>query len=54
MITLHTYIMKDNNSDTKNIILPSDSVDVYGARVHNLKNIDVTLPHNFLNVIIGF
>ena len=45
--------MKDNNSDTKNIILPSDSVDVYGARVHNLKNIDVTLPHNSLNVITG-
>lgn len=45
--------MKDNNSDTRNTILPSDSVDVYGARVHNLKNIDVTLPHNSLNVITG-
>lgn len=29
------------------------SVDVYGARVHNLKNIDVTLPHNTLTVITG-
>lgn len=29
------------------------SVDVYGARVHNLKNIDVTIPHNSLTVITG-
>ena len=31
----------------------SQSVDVYGARVHNLKNIDVTIPHNSLSVITG-
>lgn len=31
----------------------SESVDVYGARVHNLKNIDVTIPHNSLSVITG-
>lgn len=31
----------------------SDSVEVYGARVHNLKNIDVTIPHNSLSVITG-
>lgn len=31
----------------------SDSVNVYGARVHNLKNIDVTIPHNSLCVITG-
>lgn len=29
------------------------SVDVYGARVHNLKNIDVTIPHNTITVITG-
>lgn len=29
------------------------SVDVYGARVHNLKNIDVSIPHNTLTVITG-
>lgn len=29
------------------------SVDVYGARVHNLKNIDVTIPHNSLTVVTG-
>ena len=38
----------------ENIILNSStSVDVYGARVHNLKNIDVSIPHNSLSVITG-
>ncbi len=31
----------------------SDSVEVYGARVHNLKNIDVSIPHKSLTVITG-
>lgn len=30
-----------------------DSVCVYGAREHNLKNIDVTIPHKSLSVITG-
>lgn len=34
-------------------IKPAESVEVMGARVHNLKNIDVSLPHNSLNVITG-
>jgi excinuclease ABC subunit A len=29
------------------------AVEVHGARVHNLKNIDVTIPHNKLSVITG-
>lgn len=37
----------------KNNINKYGSVDVYGARVHNLKNIDVTIPHNSLTVITG-
>lgn len=45
--------MKDNNQFNDVAIKPAESVEVYGARVHNLKNIDVTLPHNSLNVITG-
>ena len=30
-----------------------DSVEVLGARVHNLKNIDVEIPHYRLTVITG-
>lgn len=32
---------------------PESSLNVLGARVHNLKNIDVTIPHNSLTVITG-
>ncbi len=38
--------MNDIPSQTENI-------EVEGARVHNLKNIDVTIPHNTLTVITG-
>ncbi|MDE6198994.1 MAG: excinuclease ABC subunit UvrA, partial [Muribaculaceae bacterium] len=34
-------------------IQPLDSLQVIGARVNNLKNIDVTIPHNALTVITG-
>ncbi|MBD5331212.1 MAG: excinuclease ABC subunit UvrA [Bacteroides sp.] len=32
---------------------PESSLRVFGARVHNLKNIDVNIPHNSLTVITG-
>ncbi len=31
----------------------TEQIHVYGARVHNLKNIDVTIPRNSLTVITG-
>jgi len=31
----------------------TDKINVYGARVHNLKNIDVSIPRNKLTVITG-
>ncbi len=40
--------------DSKAINLSGDkSLNVLSARVHNLKNIDVTIPHNSLTVITG-
>ncbi|WP_206734459.1 excinuclease ABC subunit UvrA [Ancylomarina salipaludis] len=36
-----------------NEILETENIDVLGARVHNLKNIDVSIPRNQLSVITG-
>lgn len=43
------------DSINKNINLPisAEKVEVVGARVHNLKNIDVSIPRNALTVITG-
>ena len=34
-------------------IVEENNINVFGARVHNLKNIDVTIPRNSLTVITG-
>ena len=34
-------------------VMEPTSIDVYGARTHNLKNIDVSIPRNQLVVITG-
>ena len=41
--------MKKKQSETTGI----QAVEVYGARVHNLKNIDIKFPRNQLVVITG-
>lgn len=44
-VHLSILIMKSENKDIfDDDIVAKDSVEVYGARVHNLKNIDVTCP----------
>ena len=51
-------VFKDHRTDiTKNHMKLNgqeiDSVEVLGARVHNLKNIDVEIPHYSLTVVTG-
>ncbi|MFT3704899.1 MAG: excinuclease ABC subunit UvrA [Agriterribacter sp.] len=45
---------KENNSNGV-MITPADheQIEVYGARVHNLKNIDISIPKNQLVVVTG-
>ncbi|WP_373810439.1 hypothetical protein, partial [Porphyromonas loveana] len=45
--------MKKIAIDIQDKIARHDAVEVYGARVHNLKNIDVSIPRHSLTVITG-
>ncbi|HUR65901.1 MAG TPA: excinuclease ABC subunit UvrA [Chitinophagaceae bacterium] len=42
-----------SNNGTGQVSEPTDAIEVYGARVHNLKNIDISIPKNKLVVITG-
>src|SRR5215467_8783090 len=46
LVWLRPRLMASNSTQT-------DSIVVRGARVHNLKNIDLEVPHNTLTVITG-
>ena len=35
------------------VLADADAIRVRGARVHNLKNLDVTIPHNAITVVTG-
>jgi excinuclease ABC subunit A len=45
--------VKDTSTLASEQINESEQIDVYGARVHNLQNIDVTIPRNKLVVVTG-
>ncbi|PZX12950.1 excinuclease ABC subunit A [Breznakibacter xylanolyticus] len=45
--------MKENGISSTTAQPDDDSIEVFGARVHNLKNIDITIPRNQLVVITG-
>ncbi len=45
--------MEDKNSANGNGNERTDAIEVFGAREHNLKNIDIIIPKNKLVVITG-
>ena len=46
--------MAKENFNGSDILVPDhNTIEVYGARVHNLKNIDISIPRNKLVVITG-
>ena len=47
--TFTLFFMKPAENST----LPTDNIEVSGAREHNLKNIDITIPKNKLVVFTG-
>ena len=44
---------KEKNNGTVTEVHNNDAIEVFGARVHNLKNIDISIPKNKLVVITG-
>ncbi len=50
--SLNLQLMQKHKTNKDNIDT-SEFIKVYGGRVHNLKNIDVTIPRNKLTVITG-
>ena len=46
-------MLKTKQQNQAPAITENESIEVYGARVHNLKNIDISIPKNQLVVITG-
>ncbi len=44
---------KQNEEAIEAETMPEEAIEVFGARVHNLKNIDISIPKNKLVVITG-
>lgn len=47
------YMAKKNNNNTIDTLSAKEYIIIKGARVHNLKNVDVAIPRNKLVVVTG-
>ena len=45
--------MKDKATINNQDAIETEQIEVFGARVHNLKNIDINIPRNKITVITG-
>ena len=45
--------MKDKATINNQDAIETEQIEVLGARVHNLKNIDINIPRNKITVITG-
>ncbi len=52
-IFVHHRMANKKSNGTDIPVLDNETIEVYGARVHNLKNIDISIPKNKLVVITG-
>jgi len=46
-------MVKAKQKDSADIFIENENIEVFGAREHNLKNIDISIPKNKLVVITG-
>jgi len=53
LTSLSIYMKSDSNNGTETLVQEPETIDVFGAREHNLKNIDISIPKNKLVVITG-
>ncbi len=56
-VLIFAFLILYGNKETKMeldaVIHETETIEVFGARVHNLKNIDISIPKNKLVVITG-
>ena len=54
-VSLHVADLRSNKPDVPHVYIPEmeDTIKILGARVHNLKNVDLEIPRRKLVVVTG-